>query len=84
IKRARALQGLQRDAEASADLHAALAEINARLIPSRPDPLLLADQGLVHVLLGDHASAQVSLKKLLQINAPAWLTARLEAVIIKK
>lgn len=83
IKRARALQGLRRNTEASADLHAALAEINTRLNPARPDPLLLADQGITYALLGDKVAAKTSLKKLHRINAPHWITNRLELKLHK-
>jgi hypothetical protein len=73
LKRALTLQGLNRNPEATADLHSALTEINSRLNPSRPAPLLLADQGTAHALLGNKAEARASLKKLHQHRAPHWI-----------
>lgn len=78
IKRARTLQGLERDTEATANLRAALTEINSRLIPTRPDPFLLADQGTAHALLGNQTQARACLENLHQHRAPRWSTSRLE------
>lgn len=83
IKRARTLQGLQRDTEAAANLQAALTEINSRLIPTRPDPFLLADQGTAHALLGNQAQARACLEKLHHHRAPRWITSRLEDLTSK-
>ncbi|MBT8036276.1 MAG: tetratricopeptide repeat protein [Verrucomicrobiae bacterium] len=81
IKRARTLQGLQRNTDAASALHAALAEIRPRLNSARPDPLLLADQGIAHALLGNLAGARCCLESLHHHRAPHWITSRLEEII---
>ncbi|HAM70824.1 MAG TPA: hypothetical protein DCM86_04190 [Verrucomicrobiales bacterium] len=58
IRRARARQGLGQKESAKADLDAALEEISHRLNPSSPDPMLLADKGLAHELLGQKDEAK--------------------------
>jgi tetratricopeptide (TPR) repeat protein len=84
IKRARALIGLDRKADTETALLAALSEIAPRLNPKRPDPILLADQGIAYALLGQKAKAQHCLKLLHQHHAPDWITIRLEESISKK
>jgi len=81
IKRARCLRGLDRNPEAHSDLHTALNEIKSRLNSSRPDPLLLADQGIIHALLSQPEQARSCLTQLKQINCPAWITARLVSMM---
>lgn len=57
IRRARALQGLGKKAEAEADLKAALAEIAPRLNSKTPDVPLLLDKALALELLGENKEA---------------------------
>lgn len=83
IKQARSLIGLKRHDEAERVLSAALLEINSRLNPSKPDILLLADQTHIHLLVGDKASAEMSLKELRKHRAPDWVTSRLETLSAK-
>ena len=83
IKRARTLQGLGRNPEVSRDLHTALAEIQSRLDLARPDPLLLADQGVIHALLKQPDKARKCLERLEQLNTPHWITAHLNALVVK-
>jgi len=83
IKRARTHLGLEQTTEANSDLHSALAEINSRLNPERPDPLLLADQGMAYALLGNKTEARNSLKTLKQHRATPWITSRLETLLGK-
>ncbi|YCM42204.1 hypothetical protein V2O64_12910 [Verrucomicrobiaceae bacterium 227] len=52
IRRARASLAEDKPAKALPDLHAALAELNTRIQPDRPDLTLIADRGLALVLLG--------------------------------
>ena len=84
IKQARTHLGLEQTTEAHSDLHSALAEINTRLNPERPDPLLLADQGMAYALLDNKTEARNSLKILKQHHAPPWITSRLEAILTDK
>lgn len=83
IKRARTLQGLNRGSEATANLHSALAEIQSRLNPQRPDPLLLADRGVAYALLGNKQEATNCLEKLRQLRAAPWITSQLETLLAK-
>lgn len=57
IRRARAFLGLQKKAEAAADLKSALAEIAPRLNAKNPDVPLLLDQALAYELLGETKEA---------------------------
>ena len=57
IRRARALLGLQKKAEAEVDLKNALAEIAPRLNAKNPDVPLLLDQALAYELLGEKKEA---------------------------
>ncbi|BDS06446.1 hypothetical protein NT6N_14860 [Oceaniferula spumae] len=81
VKRARALYGLKQNAQAETALYSALAEIQQRLNPKRPDPLLLADQGTAHALLGNRAAAQSCLDKLRRHRAAPWITSPLESLL---
>ena len=57
IRRARALLGLGKKAEAEKDLKEALAEIGTRLNPKRPEGPLLLDKAVAHELLGEKKDA---------------------------
>jgi tetratricopeptide (TPR) repeat protein len=57
IRRARALLGLGRKAEAEDDLKKALEEIGTRLNPKTPDVPLLLDKALAYELLGENKDA---------------------------
>ncbi len=84
IKRAQAKIGQKQTAEAQKDLHTALDEINGRLNPAKPDPLLLADKAQICILLGDNNAARACLGQLKKHRAPQWITKRLEADLSKK
>jgi len=81
IKQARAFKGLHRDTESQTALKSALAEITPRINSERPDPILLADQGIVHAMLGNIDQAKYCLRELRKHHVPAWITARLEEAI---
>lgn len=81
IKRGRTHLGLEQTSLANADFHAALKEINTRLNPKRPDPLLLADQGTAYALLGNNNEARKCLKALQHHRAAPWITSRLESLV---
>ncbi len=57
IRRARALIGLGRKAEADADLKAAMDEIGKRIDPKNPDAPLLIDKALIYEMLGEKKDA---------------------------
>jgi tetratricopeptide (TPR) repeat protein len=57
IRRARALQGAGRKAEAERDLRSALEEIESRLQPGVREPSLLLERGLARELLGEREAA---------------------------
>lgn len=57
IRRARALKGLGRRAEAEEDLRASIAEIDRRMPADRPEVALLLDRALARELLGETESA---------------------------
>ena len=57
IRRARTFTGLQKKAEAEADLKAALAEIATRISPKNPDVPLLLDKAFALELLGETRDA---------------------------
>ena len=73
IKRARALIGLKRRAEAESDLRAAIAEMTPRLNPKSLDLLLVADLGVAHALLSHKNQAESCLKLLRLHRAPSWM-----------
>ena len=78
IRRARAYQGISRLTDAQADLQVAMDEINTRLNPAKPDPLLLADKARIFLLSGDHASAAATTKLMRKHRAPHWLIKNIE------
>lgn len=84
IKRGRCLLGLNRQTDAESALHSALTEIAPRLNPKRPDPILLADQGLAYAMIDEKTKAQHCLKLLQQHHAPDWITLRLQEAITAK
>lgn len=57
IRRARALLGLGRRAEAEPDLRSALDEIESRLPAGAREPSLILERGLAHELLGEREAA---------------------------
>jgi len=81
IKRARALIGLKRRAEAESELAAAIAEILPRLNPESLDLLLVSDIGQAHALLFHKKRAESCLKLLKLHRAPNWLIQDLAAQI---
>ena len=58
LRRARVRLAEKQAEAATADLKAALSELNARMNVSSPDPLLLAERGLAHDLLGNEDEAR--------------------------
>ena len=81
IRRARARQMLGKPAEAAADLRLAIAEINQRIYPARPDLSLVADRGLAHALAGEFSSAERDLHAAQARHAEPWMLWRLEGVL---
>ena len=79
IRRARALQGLDRDEEARADLKFALEELNQRIVPEAeyPDITLLGDRGLAHLLVGNRKEARRDYERAKDAGAMAWMHWRL-------
>ncbi len=63
IRRAKVRLALKKVDEAKADLKEALAELNERLGRSASDPLLLADRGQAHELLGQKEEAKKDYEK---------------------
>lgn len=57
VRRGRARLGVGDQSGGTEDLREALKEIDTRLDRARPDPSLLLDQAIAHVLLGDRAAA---------------------------
>jgi tetratricopeptide (TPR) repeat protein len=80
IRRARALRGLNRRAEADASLDEAIGEIAGRLNPKMPDPELLVDKARAHELLGQHSAAIAALKEARSRGAPESLETRIKAL----
>lgn len=70
IRRARARLILEQQSQAESDLQEALAEINKRLNPNRPDLTLIADRGLIHALLGNQEAAKADHKQLTKSALP--------------
>ena len=70
IRRARARLILDQKSQAESDLQEALAEINKRLNPNRPDLTLIADRGLIHALLGNQEAAKTDHKLLTKSALP--------------
>ena len=82
IRRARALlreSGTPRRAEAVNELAQALAEIEGRLRPERPDLSLLCERALIHALTGRRAEADAGLAEARRMGADDWMTRILEA-----
>lgn len=73
LRRARVHLALGKKRQGRSDLRAAIAEINQRLRPVRPDLTLLADRGTAFALLGDRAAAEHDLKKLRLLRADDWV-----------
>jgi len=84
IRRARARQLLGKPDQAAVDLQAAIAEINQRLHPERPDLSLVADRGLAHALLGERSAAEHDLHSARALHADGWMLWRLEAALPKR
>jgi tetratricopeptide (TPR) repeat protein len=81
LRRARVHLGQGRDEAAAQDLWAAVAEIDARFNPQRPDVTLLADRGLARALLQDRQGAKADLAEARRRQAPEWLIHRLAAAL---
>jgi tetratricopeptide (TPR) repeat protein len=81
IRRAKVRLATGKQAEAKADLQAALNELKSRMSSSAPDPSLLADRGLAYDLLGDAENARNDYVKARDkgINEE-WLLERIRAL----
>ena len=81
IRRARALLAASRSTEATTELELALAEIETRLRPERPDLSLLCEKALIHALTGHVAEAEAGLAAAQARGADAWMTRVLESTL---
>src|SRR5204862_845038 len=63
IRRARVRLALGETKAAQRDLHAALKELNSRLLPSAPELTLIIDRGIANALLGDRSAAAEDLAR---------------------
>lgn len=81
IRRARALQGLERDRAAAADLLAAIDEIETRLQPTREDVSLVVDWSIAHALLGNTDLARDGYHKAKSLRADNYDLARIESFL---
>jgi tetratricopeptide (TPR) repeat protein len=79
LRRARALKGLHREFEA--DARAALAELEQRLNPRRPEPTLLLDRATAFALLGKADLARGDLASARNQGIPAAACERVEAIL---
>jgi tetratricopeptide (TPR) repeat protein len=69
LRRARATKGLHGDFKA--DAQTALAELNERIRPERPDSMLLLDRATAYALLGRHGAATNDLAAATKLGMPA-------------
>jgi len=83
IRRARALLHDGKKAEATADLEAALAEIELRIRPENPDLSLVCDRALIHALQGKTGEARKELDDAKTRGAFPWNTRLVEAVLAR-
>jgi tetratricopeptide (TPR) repeat protein len=81
IRRARALMAASRKAEAFGELDLALAEIETRLRPERPDLSLLCEKALIHALRDNLTEAEAGLALARERGADAWMTRVLESAL---
>jgi tetratricopeptide (TPR) repeat protein len=85
IRRARTLLAASRNTDAHTDAHTeldlALAEIETRLRPERPDLSLLCEKALVQALKGHVAEAEAGLAAARERGADAWMTRVLESTL---
>ncbi|QDT14269.1 tetratricopeptide repeat protein [Alienimonas californiensis] len=79
IRRARVHRQLDEPAAARRDLRTAVAEIDRRLHPERPDAMLLLDRAHAHVLLGRMDAAAADLEHARTAGADPWRLRRLQA-----
>jgi tetratricopeptide (TPR) repeat protein len=79
LRRARALKGLK--AEFRPDATAALAELNQRIRPDRPEPTLLLDRAMAHALLGKTTEATNDLAAAKKRGMPASSCTRVETLL---
>lgn len=77
IRRARVYRQLNEHAAARRDLRTAVAEIERRLHPERPDASLLLDRAHASVLLGDLEAAAADLDQAQTAGADPWRLRRL-------
>lgn len=81
IRRARVRQARGNSDGAKADLEAAITELEERMHPSSPDPLLLANRGLANELLGKKDEARKDYEAARQKGVTdEWLRERLAAL----
>jgi tetratricopeptide (TPR) repeat protein len=81
IRRAKVRLAMDQRSEAQADLNAALQELNQRLTAKAPDPLLLADRGLVYDLLNKREQARADYRTARDKGlADEWILERIRAL----
>ncbi len=83
IRRARLYLHERKQTQATADLEQALAEIETRLRPERPDLSLLCDRALIYALLGRKSEAATELAGAKAQGAVSWMTRNAESVLAK-
>lgn len=81
LRRARARICLDDRPAATADLRAAIEEIDRRFNPRRPDLALLADRGLARALMGDTERARADCRQAKEAGAEDWVLERLERAL---
>ena len=81
IRRARVRRLTGDDAAARSDLQAALAELEPRIHPERPDVALVIDRGVCFALLDDVAAARRDLQRATWAHAPEWMLTSLTTAL---
>ena len=81
LRRAKLHQATGDQQAASADLEAAIAELNQRINPQNPDITLLVDRGIAFCMLDDRSAAKKDLVAAKKAGADRWATARLEKAL---
>jgi tetratricopeptide (TPR) repeat protein len=81
LRRGRALLRLGHKERGRQDLRAAIAEMNTRIRPTRPDLMLIMERGLAHALLGERTKARNDLTAAEKGGIDGWLTHRLREAL---
>jgi tetratricopeptide (TPR) repeat protein len=72
LRRARLSQSVGNHQQASEDLRQAIAELDTRIHPDRPDVTLLAERAVAKLLLGQEAEAREDYLQCRKHRAPDW------------